>query len=247
MEVSATDAPWDAASLLALWERGLCCAPVEREDALLGVLADGAAPARTLGERNARLVALHARMFGRHADLLSHCPSCGTAAQFQCDCDALSAQISVTDRPSLHRLEAGGHVIEFRVPDRADLVAASADDTPDLFVERLLGRCVIASTRDGSSVSVSELPEPVLDALSQRMEALDPGARLSFVIECPQCATTWDASLDVGQLVWQKVQASAERLLLDIDALARAYGWTERDVLNLSPLRRAAYLQLVAS
>ena len=33
----------------------------------------------------------------------------------------------------------------------------------------------------------------VLDALSERMETLDPAASLSFALECPQCATRWDA------------------------------------------------------
>ena len=86
---------------------------------------------------------------------------------------------------------------------------------------------------------------PVLDALSRHMEALDPGAGVSFALVCPQCGTCWDAQLDVGELVWQKLRAAAERLLLDVDALARAYGWTEPEVLRLSPVRRAAYLQMV--
>jgi hypothetical protein len=33
--------------------------------------------------------------------------------------------------------------------------------------------------------------------------------------------------------------------LLDVDALARAYGWSEPQVLALSATRRAAYLQLI--
>ena len=52
---------------------------------------------------------------------------------------------------------------------------------------------------------------------------------------------------DIGDMLWQKVRAAAERVLLDIDVLARAYGWTEREVLRLNPLRRAAYLQMVTA
>jgi hypothetical protein len=94
---------------------------------------------------------------------------------------------------------------------------------------------------------VRELPAQVLDALSQHMESLDPGATVSFALECPQCGVLWQAPLDVGDMVWQKVRAAAERVLLEIDALARAYGWTEREVLRLSPVRRAAYLQMVTA
>src|SRR5206468_730296 len=37
----------------------------------------------------------------------------------------------------------------------------------------------------------------------------------------------------------------AGRLLREVDALARAYGWREPDILALTPWRRDAYLQLV--
>ena len=104
---------------------------------------------------------------------------------------------------------------------------------------------MLACTRDDANVPVGALPDAVLDILSQRMEALDPAASVSFAVECPHCDTQWEARLDVGQLLWQKIQAAAESLLLDIDALARAYGWTECEVLQLNPLRRAAYLQMV--
>ena len=235
----------DGDALLALWERGLGRAAWARDAALLQASSEGATPARTLGERNARLLALHARWFGRDVDLLSHCPSCGTVAQFSADCDLLTEQMPVAAGAQSHRLDAQAHLIEFRLPDSADVAAACDDKVRDDFVRHLLDCCVLSCTREGDSVPVSQLPVPVLDALSQRMEALDPGASVSFALECPQCDTHWSAPLDVGQLVWQKVQAAAERLLLDVDALARAYGWTEREVLRLNPLRRAAYLQLV--
>ena len=77
-------------------------------------------------------------------------------------------------------------------------------------------------------VPLSMLPDEALDAVSRQMEALDPGASVSFAVDCPECATRWAASLDVGQLVWQQVRTAAERLFLDVDALARAYGWTEQ-------------------
>ena len=63
----------------------------------------------------------------------------------------------------------------------------------------------------------------------------------------PGLRAHWAAPLDTGQLVWQQVRTAAERLLLDIDALARAYGWTEREMLSLPPARRAAYLQIVTA
>lgn len=239
-------AEFDADALLTLWECALVKPARERADALLRALREDAEPAHTLGERNASLVELHARLFGCEIELLSHCPACGTVAQFAADCEALAARIRPRlDNTAPHRLEAQGHVIEFRLPDSADLAIASGDDED--FAQLLLDRCVLACTRKGNTVPARELPAPVLDALSQHMETLDPGAAVSFALDCPQCAIRWQAPLDVGEMVWQKVQAAAERLLLDVDVLARAYGWTEREVLRLNPLRRAAYLQMVTA
>lgn len=244
----AMGAELDGDALLRLWERALGQPPEARDEALLQGVSEHVLPVQTLGERNARLIDIHTRVFGRELALLSHCAQCGTVAQFSADGELLVAQIPAPpDACTSHRLQVDGHVIEFRLPSRSDIAAASSTPSEDDFVLHLLERCVLACTRDDASVPVSTLPGAVLDALSQRMEALDPAASVSFAVECPQCDAQWDARLDVGQLVWQKVQTAAESLLLDIDALARAYGWTEREILRLSPTRRAAYLQMAAS
>ena len=229
----------DPAAVLALWERGLGQPASARATALL----DGAP--QTLGERNVMLLAVHVRLFGRTLALRSPCARCGTAAEFAVDCEALLAQLPAARGPLRHMLEAEGHVVAFRLPGPADLVAVS-DAAGDEFVLRLVESCVLDCRHGETPVPPRDLPEPLLDALSRRMEALDAAATLAFAVECPQCATRWQASFDAGLALWQKVQAAAERVLLEIDALARAYGWTESEVLKLSPLRRAAYLQLAA-
>ena len=65
-------------------------------------------------------------------------------------------------------------------------------------------------------------------------------------VTCAACGANFQSDLDVAAFVWTEVEAHARRVLLDVDILARAYGWTEGDVLALSEARRAAYLRLVA-
>lgn len=238
----------DGGTLLALWERALAQPPDARADALLAATAQEGSAAPSLAARNAQLATLHARWFGAELELLSHCPACGAAAQFSGDCAALAAHCSGDEHEAAQCLTMDDHRIEFRLPNAGDVAAASArslDD--DGFARALLERCVLASTRGGNTVAPGDLSLAVLDALSLRIEALSPGASVTFAVACPQCATPWEARLDLGLTVWQKVQGAAERLLLDVDTLARHYGWTEGDVLALSPTRRAAYIQLAAS
>jgi hypothetical protein len=235
----------DGRALLDLWERGLGRRGIVRGDQLLRAAGEEVATTYTVGERNMKLAALHARLFGPRVDLVSHCPSCGTAAQFSSDCGTLTALPGSAGPGRLHRVEAEGYAIDFRLPTTADVDEASQHDAEDAFATCLLERCIHTCARDGQSIALQDVPERVLDAVSRRMEALDPAARLAFGVECPECATRWDAALDVDEVIWTKLQAAAERLLLDVDMLARTYGWTECDVLALSDVRRAAYLQLV--
>ncbi|RYY69673.1 MAG: hypothetical protein EOO24_50620 [Comamonadaceae bacterium] len=235
--------------MLALWEDALGQRGGARDAALLRASAPpepGRLP--TLGARNARLLQLHAAWFGRQLDLLSHCPACDAVAQFGGDCEAFAAQMQPRlSQGAPFQLEAQAFMVRFRLPDNADIDATADLGTGDAFANALLERCVLDCTRSGQPCPVSALTPAVRDAVSQRMAELDPGASLAFSLACPDCATGWQARLDVGDLVWRKVRASAERLLLDVDALARAYGWTEVEVLGLSPTRRAAYLQMVST
>jgi hypothetical protein len=51
----------------------------------------------------------------------------------------------------------------------------------------------------------------------------------------------------VAAFVWEEIEACAARLLDDVHVLARAYGWSERAILALPEMRRAAYLERVAT
>ena len=55
-----------------------------------------------------------------------------------------------------------------------------------------------------------------------------------------------DGELSNLRLRWTEVQAHAAQLLRDVHLLASNYGWREAEILNLSPVRRQAYLELIA-
>ena len=76
------------------------------------------------------------------------------------------------------------------------------------------------------------------------MADADPLAEVLVDVVCPAVATQFVADLDVASFVWAEVRARAQRLLRDVDVLARAYGWTEAEVLELGDRRREAYLTL---
>jgi len=235
-----------ANELLGLWEGAAAAPPAERAEILLAFQCE--AQISSLGGRNAALVALRRRLFGGMQPLRCNCTACGAVAEFTIDCAALEqALLPSPGANEPQRLDAGGYRIEFRMPDLTDLRRAfHACSDSDEFVALLLDSCVLRCEReDGRQSAPRDLPTLVAEALSRRMEELEPGASVGFDVACPECGAQWTAPMDVGEVLWAEVQSHAERILLEVDALARAYGWTEPEVLALSPSRRTAYLQLV--
>jgi hypothetical protein len=222
---------------LLLWERAIGRDAWSREDALLH--AAGESPA-TPGARNSALLSLRARLFGAPMNLRSNCPACGAATEFSVDSEQLAREcVPVAAADVVHQLDIEGHSVRFRLPGVEDLRAVAARAAREDVTSVLFDRCAVGES--------SPLPATVLDAVCARMEELDPGAAVHFSMTCPECHHAWQAPFDVGGALWAEVRAAAERILLEIDALARAYGWTEAEILALSPMRRAAYLQLAGA
>jgi hypothetical protein len=231
-----------AAATLDLWQAVETLPPVDRTLALAAAVdPDAASPEALaelpLGQRDTRLLELHERLVGRLLEATATCPGCGSEAEFSVDADALLGRAAHSPAP--RPLEFGSWVVEWRSPDSQDVEAAArAGDAPS--AERvLLERCVAVTRGPGG-----ELPADVREAVTQAMLEADPLAEVLVDIVCPDCEVAFVADVDLGSFVWAELRVRALGLLHDVAALARAYGWSEVEVLALSARRREAYLEL---
>lgn len=221
--------------VLALWEATVGRDRWQRDDALLGIAAS---VPRGLGARNLGLLALRNTIFNRQWPLLSACPACATECEFTVDGVALAEQLGAQPIEQCATLEWQGRSLVARAPTIDDLIAIAGEADSADAARALLARCLEGADDlaiDGAAV----------EGLERHLEALDPAAMITFQLHCVGCAREWSSLLDVGEALTAELQRAAERTLIEVDALARAYGWTEAEVLQLSPVRRAAYLQLV--
>lgn len=224
--------------LLALWERALALPPPLRARELAR-RDDGPAP--TLGEMNRRLLELQQSLTGPRLALIAPCPHCGEQASFEVELPRLLQGLPEIVDPAEQQLSIDGWTLRFRPPSPADLPDVALDEPG--FVRHVLDRCVVERQAPPGAVD-GVWPEAVLTVLNDKLEAADPGAEIGFALQCPACDQPWRAPFDPSASLWSWLQTLAERTLLDIDALARRYGWSEAQVLALTPIRRNAYLQL---
>ena len=72
-----------------------------------------------------------------------------------------------------------------------------------------------------------------------------PGADVTADIECP-CGAVWPETVDIRSILWTELTRWVQARLAEVHQLALAYGWAERDILQMSPHRRRFYLESCA-
>jgi len=232
-----------ASKLLDLWEQGTALGPVERALALAGAAGAETDDLRGLpyGRTNAGVLALREAMTGPDLAATASCPGCGTRVEFAVGAAGLRAQAESAEGGAV---EAGEYVIEWRPLTPDDLLETGGAAEPGRALRR---RCLVVAAGTGDPVDPAMVPGDLLDRAEAAMAEADPLAEVLVGLTCPECETAFESDLDLGSFVWAEVEAHARRVLQEVDTLARSYGWTEAEVLDLSETRRSAYLRLAVA
>lgn len=236
-----------AAEWLDAWERALAQGDVERPLTLLAA-ATGATREELarlpIGVRNEQLLALRGGVFGDEMNAVANCPNCGETLELSLRVSELLTQ-GGGGGAATRELRVNGFALTYRLPDTNDLLAAQKVRDAVTAREVLLERVVVnvALTHEGTLPAM--LDAHAVEALTAELERVDPLAVLRTHLVCPNCADEWDSMFEIAGYFWAELDAWAKRLLREVHALASAYGWSEADILALSPQRRRWYLEMV--
>jgi hypothetical protein len=242
------------AELLNVWELGRGQSLPQRALLLLEAACPDtpAALLRELdiGRRDACLLALREWTFGPQLGSLVTCPKCGERLELTFGVADIRALFPHRDegeeRAETLSASISGYEVKFRLPNSLDLVAVAASQATDATRQLLLERCIVTAHCDDKETPVHQLPTEVVDAVVERMARTDPQANLELAVACPACNHQWQVIFDIVSFFWSEVNTWAHRTLREVHTLARAYGWSERDILAMSPWRRQCYLEMVS-
>jgi hypothetical protein len=241
--------------LLNAWEQGLGRGAAERALILLRLAAGseepaakeaGTDPARwPVGQRDAYLLDLRESVFGSQVDGVASCPECGVQQEFRMAVNQL--RVAPPQGAAHLALTSGEYQVEFRLPDSLDLCELESDaGLEDDLSLRLLQSCVMNATAADQPVAAVDLPDDVVQQISERMSQADPQADINLSLECPECSHRWSEPFDIASFLFTELSAWASRTLFDVHQLAAAYGWSETESLSMSPRRRGFYLEMIA-
>lgn len=221
----------DTASAIALVDR-LLIAQCEQD------LAPGHANDLPAADRDSVLAVLYERTFGPRIAGVQQCTHCN--AQF--DMDFRIADISVQaedqrsngefspDADGTYRLPTGGR---FRLPTGKDEMAL-INVSPEEASRKLLARCLIEGDAE-------ELSEPVQAAMAQ----LSPMSDMNLSAACPECSKEQTLHFNIQLYLLSAIVNERSRLAYEIHVLARAYGWSLREILDLTRADRLALVGLI--
>lgn len=221
-----------ATELLSVWESGSNQSPLQRALTILAAACPEASSdslARlTIGQRDARLLALRETMFGPELIGITDCPECGEKVELSFNYSDIHPQPE-SEAPAELAVQSNGREVPFRLPTTADLLAVNSS-------EQLLERCLLDRG--------NHLTKDFVPVIIEKMSKADPLADIHLALNCPSCAHQWEAVFDIVAFLWREISAAARRLLREVHTLASVYGWTEPEILSLSPARRRVYLEM---
>jgi hypothetical protein len=233
----------DDRALLHAWEQGASVSAAWRPAALVAAAVPSlGVPAERLsvGARDTLLLAVRVGTVGTQVSGVVTCPECGAESDLAVDAAALLAGLPAVedDVATPQRVERDGVFVSFRLADTTDLVAIAHLDEASA-PATMLRRCIVAV-----GPSDAPLTADLAEAVAFSMAQADPASDIRLRVECSACGHSWSAPWDVASFLWQELEVAARALVIEVDALARRYGWSEAEVLAMTRARRRTYLEL---
>ena len=233
--------------ILVVWERGAASQPVYRALILLAFACSDMAPEAlaglSIGRRDSLLMDLREMTFGSKLSCLTRCPGCREKLDLAFDASEIRT-IAKEDVSEELSIQESGFSVRFRLPNSLDLAAIGECRDVSSARNILLYRCILSAKRDGEEIPPRLLPLEVTDLMVKRMEEVDPQADIQISLSCSSCSRKWNQTFDIVSFFWSEIDFWARRILEEVNSLAKAYGWSECEILALSPHRRGIYLEM---
>jgi hypothetical protein len=235
------------AAVLDIWELGCRLHPIDRALLILSRAypdySHDELQDMCLGRRDELLLQARERTFGAGIEAVTACPICGYDLEFRTERRSLISETALYPAKQ-QAIAIDGTVFSLRSPNSRDAAAAAVCDDVESATQAIVDRCTAAVSEPHQRLILAGLPERTVFDVQQAFASLDPQSEILFALHCPGCGHEWQALFDIASFFWAEIRSQARRLLQEVDALARTYGWREADILRMSEKRRSLYLTM---
>lgn len=209
--------------------------PMAAGIAALRVLATGAAGAPVaadelpLTDYECALAALRQDQIGDTFTTATECPHCGERMELSFSIETLLDDVLQAARPASRRQLPGAP--DFRLPTAGDAAACEGDPNGPA---RLLAACIAQGLPPARRRKAEAALERGLPLLSRPIEA-----------PCAACGHSINAHFHLPGFVVTELAWRTRSVFDEVHLLARGYGWSESQILDLPRDRRRRYAALL--
>jgi len=191
------------------------------------------------------LLYIRMQTFGPQLKSITECTNCNEKLEFEANTTELLETANDEQKEYDNNWKFNGYEIRFRLLNSQDLAAIAHCNDISSARKILIQRCIQKISQRDNEVKIENLPNNVIEALAEEITKNDSLSLLQYNINCPLCGHALQMTFDIVSFFWDEISAYTKRLLLEIHMLATTYGWTESEILTLSPSRRQLYLEMV--
>jgi hypothetical protein len=220
----------DSAHAVALLDRLL----VAEAGAALG---PGQARELAIPDRDRLLAAVYVRGFGTRVESTVRCSTCDQRFDLDFTLDDVLHNMREGTAGRVPRDDAGFFRLRdgrrFRLPSGADEHAVLQVPVADREA-MLLRRCVVEGSADAD-------PESLAEAMREAAPLLD----LLVEAPCPECSRVQTVRFDLQHYLLVRILDERRLRAWEFHRLARAYGWSRSEILDLSRSQRRLHVELI--
>lgn len=244
--------------LLKIYEQGLFATTEERAYSLLSLAWSFSHPSENLQpfedtirqcglhDSESHLLSLRTQLFGPDLFAVATCPHCKSPMELGLNSLELVGNGPIPWNNPPREIEVQGLRALWRQPVLSDLLEAASFSNPEMAKNFLLQTCILSLHQGETSLRWNSLAPEEQQILVQALESEVEKEELLARVTCPQCGQAEDHGLNAVSFLWGELSRRAKRILREVHDLARYYGWSETDILSLSPARRQIYLEMAA-
>jgi hypothetical protein len=214
----------------------------------------GSAWQLAISDRDRLLAAIYRSCFDDHVESDVTCAECGQTSEVRFSLAALVASVmSGGDEGRGETVAGPDSSCAYSLPDGVRFRLPTSDDQRAIVglpVEQrrvaLLRRCILHDG-GGEHRTASDFSSEVLDRVEAAMAKVGPTLDLDLPTTCHECGAVHDVRFDIQHFMQAAFAHEARFLVREIHYLASTYGWSLREILDLTRDDRRAFVRLVAA
>jgi len=205
----------------------------------------------SIGARNHFLLAIRLATFGHELMAAAQCPKCQEELDIIAEPEELGYGKPLPPFNAIYQLQFNEMDIQFKPLTSVDLASICHLHDTEPASRQLLTQSIQSITDSSTQQTISEEAynehyDVICETLADAIATVDPVMLNEADVSCPKCQYDWNVCFDLGDFLWQEICHRAKSLLVEVQQLARHYGWSEDEILTMSDIRRHGYIEVIS-